>query len=151
RKGALGSGGDVATTVAAPVTNARLASWVDAMARMCKPDKIHWCDGSDAERDRLTRIAIDEGVLSKLDEAARPNSYYSRSNPNDVARTEELPFVCTPTREEAGPTNNWIAPAEMYRKLEGLFDGAMRGRTMYVVPYIMGQPDSPFAKVGVEL
>jgi phosphoenolpyruvate carboxykinase (GTP) len=141
----------VATTVAARVSNKRVSSWVDEMARMCKPDRIHWCDGSDAERERLTQVAIDEGVLSRLDPQRRPNSYYSRSNPNDVARTEELTFVCTPTREEAGPTNNWMAPAEMYSKLEGLFDGAMRGRTMYVVPYIMGQEDSPFAKVGVEL
>ena len=141
----------MATTVAAPVANKHLADWVDEMARMCKPDRIHWCDGSEDERARLTQIAIDEGVLVKLDQAKRADSYYSRSNPNDVARTEELTFVCTPTREESGPTNNWVEPGEMYRKLRGLFDGSMRGRTMYVVPYIMGLPDSPFAKVGVEL
>jgi phosphoenolpyruvate carboxykinase (GTP) len=135
----------------APVANTHLASWVDEMARLCKPDSIHWCDGSDEEQERLTLVAISEGVLLKLDQTKRPDSYYSRSNPNDVARTEELTFVCTPTREQAGPTNNWLAPADMYRKLKGIFDGSMRGRTMYVVPYIMGLPDSPFAKVGVEL
>jgi len=141
----------VATTAMAPARNAHLASWVDEMARMCKPDRVYWCDGSDDERERLTQAAIAEGVLTKLDQTKRPDSYYSRSNPNDVARTEELTFVCTPTREQAGPTNNWTAPADMYRKLEGLFDGSMKGRTMYVVPYIMGLPESPFAKIGVEL
>ncbi len=141
----------MATTVSAPVANTHLASWVDEMARMCKPERIHWCDGSEDERDRLTRVAVDEGVLTKLSEKKRPRSYYSRSDPNDVARTEELTFVCTPTREEAGPTNNWLAPDEMYARLRGLFDGSMRGRTMYVVPYIMGVPGSPFAKVGIEL
>ena len=141
----------MATTVAAPVANKHLADWVDEMARMCKPDRIHWCDGSEEEKARLTQIAIGEGVLMRLDAKKRPDSYYSRSNPNDVARTEELTFVCTPTREESGATNNWVEPGEMYRKLRGLFDGAMKGRTMYVVPYIMGLPDSPFAKIGVEL
>ncbi len=141
----------MATATLAPTRNAHLSSWVDEMARMCKPDKIYWCDGSDEERDRLTAQAIDEGVLLKLNEKKRPNSYYHRSNPNDVARSEELTFVCTPTEAEAGPTNNWVEPAEMYRRLARLYDGSMRGRTMYVVPYIMGLPESPFAKVGVEL
>ncbi|OGO67804.1 MAG: phosphoenolpyruvate carboxykinase, partial [Chloroflexi bacterium RIFCSPLOWO2_02_FULL_71_16] len=139
------------STVVDRAANAHLAQWVDEMARMCKPDRIHWCDGSEAERDRLLREALDAGTLLALDPAKRPGSYYHRSNPNDVARTEELTFVCTPTREEAGPTNNWLEPREMYRKLAAIFDGSMKGRTMYVVPYIMGQPDSPFAKVGVEI
>ena len=141
----------MATTVQTKIANARLVAWVDEMARMCKPDRVYWCDGSEEEQQRLTRDAVEQGVLMPLDEQKRPRSFYSRSNPNDVARTEELTFVCTPTREEAGPTNNWVAPADMYRKLEGLFDGSMKGRTMYVVPYIMGLPESPFAKVGVEL
>ncbi|HEX9437811.1 MAG TPA: phosphoenolpyruvate carboxykinase, partial [Candidatus Limnocylindria bacterium] len=142
----------MATTISAPaITNAHVTRWVDEMARLCKPDRVHWCDGSDDERERLIGEAVSEGVLTPLNAAKRPRSYYSRSNPNDVARTEELTFVCTPTREEAGPTNNWMAPAEMYAKLRSLFDGAMKGRTMYVVPYIMGLPDSPFAKVGIEL
>ena len=139
------------STVVDRAANAHLAQWVDEMARMCKPDRIHWCDGSEAERDRLLREALDAGTLLALDPAKRPGSYYHRSDPNDVARTEELTFVCTPTREEAGPTNNWLEPSEMYRKLAAIFDGSMKGRTMYVVPYIMGQPDSPFAKVGVEI
>lgn len=141
----------MATVTSAPTTNVHLASWVDEMARMCKPDRIHWCDGSDGERDRLIDVALADGTLVKLDPQVRPNSYYHRSDPDDVARTEELTFVCAPTREEAGPTNNWMAPAEAYRKLAAIFDGAMRGRTMYVVPYIMGPAHSPFAKVGVEL
>ena len=141
----------MATTISAPTTNTHLASWVDEMAKMCQPDRVYWCDGSEAERQRLIKDAIADGVLTELDPKKRPGSYYSRSDPNDVARTEELTFVCTPTREEAGPTNNWVEPGEMYRRLRGLFEGSMRGRTMYVVPYIMGLPSSPFAKVGVEL
>ena len=132
-------------------TNAQVLSWVDEMARMCKPDRIHWCDGSESEARLLTEEAVAGGSLIPLDREKRPDSYYHRSNSNDVARTEELTFVCTPTRAEAGPTNNWIEPAEAYRKLAGIFDGAMKGRTMYVVPYLMGAPGSPFAKVGIEL
>ena len=138
-------------TAAPPTTNRGLATWVDEMARMCKPDRVYWCDGSEDERQRLLKEAIDSGVLTPLNDERRPRSFYSRSNPNDVARTEELTFVCTPTKEEAGPTNNWMEPSQMYAKLRGLFDGAMKGRTMYVVPYIMGVPESPFAKVGIEL
>ncbi len=141
----------MSATVAPPTTNRGLAAWVDEMARMCKPDRVYWCDGSEEERERLLKEAIDSGVLLPLNDEKRPRSYYSRSNPNDVARTEELTFVCTPTKEEAGPTNNWMEPSQMYAKLRGLYDGAMKGRTMYVVPYIMGVPESPFAKVGIEL
>ena len=141
----------MATTVAPPTANVHLSKWVDQMAGMCKPDRVHWCDGSEEERKRLTAEAVEAGVLTPLNSEKRPRSYYSRSNPNDVARTEELTFVCTPTREEAGPTNNWIEPSAMYERLRGIFDGAMKGRTMYVVPYIMGIPESPFAKVGIEL
>ena len=141
----------MATTVAPPTANVHLSKWVDEMARMCKPDRVYWCDGSEEERKRLTAEAVEAGVLTPLSGEKRPRSYYSRSNPNDVARTEELTFVCTPTREESGPTNNWLEPGAMYERLRGIFDGAMKGRTMYVVPYIMGIPESPFAKVGVEL
>ncbi|HET8569394.1 MAG TPA: phosphoenolpyruvate carboxykinase (GTP) [Candidatus Limnocylindria bacterium] len=139
------------TTVEAPTRNRHVAAWVDEMARLCQPDRVYWCDGSEAERDRLTKEAVDAGILIPLDPKKRPNSYYSRSNPNDVARTEELTFVCTPTREEAGPTNNWMEPGEMRRKLEGIYRGSMKGRTMYVVPYVMGPEGSPFAKIGIEL
>ena len=138
--------------VKAPASaNRHLIAWVDEMAKMCKPDRIHWCDGSDAEWKALLEEAVADGSLIPLNREKRPDSYYHRSNPNDVARTEELTFICTPTKAEAGPTNNWIEPAEAYRKLAGIFDGSMKGRTMYVVPYLMGAHDSPFAKVGVEL
>ncbi|HET7699993.1 MAG TPA: phosphoenolpyruvate carboxykinase (GTP) [Candidatus Limnocylindria bacterium] len=134
-----------------PTTNTHLLSWVDEVARMCKPERIHWVDGSEEERRALTEEAVAAGVLIPLDEQKRPGSFYSRSNPNDVARTEELTFVCTPTKEEAGPTNNWMDPAEAYAKLGAIYDGAMRGRTMYVIPYVMGTPESPFAMNGVEI
>ncbi|HEV8669251.1 MAG TPA: phosphoenolpyruvate carboxykinase, partial [Candidatus Limnocylindria bacterium] len=135
----------------APTTNRHLLSWVDEMARMCKPDRIYWCDGSDEEAKLLTEEAISDGVFIPLNPEKRPRSFYSRSNPNDVARTEELTFVCTPTKAEAGPTNNWMDPEEARRKLAAIYDGAMKGRTMYVIPYLMGSPDSPFAMIGVEL
>src|SRR2546428_7919411 len=135
----------------APTSNPHLLSWVDEMARMCKPDQIYWVDGSDEEAKRLTDEAVAMGVLIPLNPEKKPNSYYSRSNPNDVARTEELTFVCTPTKDEAGATNNWMSPEEAYGKLRDISNGAMKGRTMYVIPYLMGQPGSPFAMIGVEL
>ncbi len=134
-----------------PTTNTHLVAWVDEMAKMCKPDQVYWVDGSDAEAKALTAEAVATGVLTPLNPQKRPGSFYSRSDPNDVARTEELTFVCTPTKEEAGPTNNWMEPAETYAKLAAIYDGAMRGRTMYVIPYVMGTPESPFAMIGVEI
>ena len=128
-----------------------LVQWVEQCAKLTRPDKIVWCDGSEAERDRLTKEAVAAGVLIPLNHDKRPNCYLHRSNPNDVARTEQLTFVCTPTKEEAGPTNNWSDPAETYAKIRGWIDGGMRGRTMYVVPYVMGPLGSPFSRVGVEL
>src|SRR5713226_5201087 len=135
----------------APTSNPHLLSWVDEMARMCKPDQIYCVDGSDEEAKRLTDEAVAMGVFIPLNPEKKPNSYYSRSNPNDVARTEELTFICTPTKDEAGATNNWMAPDDAYRKLGEIFEGSMKGRTMYVIPYLMGTPDSPFAMLGVEL
>ncbi|MFO0680280.1 MAG: phosphoenolpyruvate carboxykinase (GTP) [Polyangiaceae bacterium] len=135
-----------------PLTsNGRLLEWVSEMARLTKPERIVWCDGSEAEKTRLTEQALKDGVLVELDQKKLPGCYYSRSNPNDVARVENLTFICTPTKDEAGPTNNWMAPKDAYDKLGKLFDGAMKGRTMYVVPYIMGPAGSPMAKIGVEL
>ncbi len=131
--------------------NRHLLDWVDEMARLCTPDQVYWCDGSEEERRRLTDEAVAAGVLIPLNDEKRPGSYYSRSNPNDVARTEELTFICTPTKEGAGRTNNWMAPDEAYRRLGEIFRGAMKGRTMYVIPYLMGVPESPFAMIGVEL
>jgi phosphoenolpyruvate carboxykinase (GTP) len=134
-----------------PTTNPHLASWVDEMARLCKPERVQWCDGSHAEYRRLMDEAVRAKTFIPLDQKKWPGCYYHHSNPNDVARVEHLTFICTPTREEAGPTNNWMDPQVAYRELGGLFEGAMRGRTMYVVPYLMGPSSSPFAKVGVEL
>jgi len=126
-------------------------AWVEEMAALCQPDQIVWIDGSEAEKERLTQQAVDAGVLIKLNQKKLPGCYLARSNPNDVARVEDKTFICTRTPDAAGPTNNWFAPAAMYEKLYGLCAGAMKGRTMYVVPYLMGIPGSPFAKVGVEL
>jgi len=131
--------------------NPHLKTWVDEMARLTRPDAIHWCDGSAQEREALTKKAVADGVLIPLDQKKLPGCYYHHSNPNDVARVEHLTFICTKRKEDAGPTNNWMAPDEAYAKLRGLFEGSMRGRTMYVVPYVMGPAGSPFSKVGVEL
>src|SRR6266487_3087658 len=112
-------------------TNPALLQWVDAQTKLCRPDQIFWCDGSEAEKDFLTDQAVASGVLVRLNQEKLPGCYYHRSNSNDVARVEQRAYVCTETEEEAGPTNNWMAPREMYAKLRALCDGAMRGRTMY--------------------
>jgi phosphoenolpyruvate carboxykinase (GTP) len=131
--------------------NPHLNKWVDEMARLTGPQSIHWCDGSEEERQRLTEQAVEQGVLAPLHPKKWPGCYLHRSNPNDVARVEHLTFICTRTQAAAGPFNNWMAPDEAYGKLRKLFDGSMKGRTMYVVPYVMGPLGSPFAKVGIEL
>jgi phosphoenolpyruvate carboxykinase (GTP) len=132
-------------------TNLNVLSWVQEQVRLCQPDRVVWCDGSEQEAERLYQQAVNEGILLRLNPEKHPRSYYHRSNPNDVARVEQMTYICTSTEEEAGPTNNWCEPRSMYRRLEGLTRGAMKGRTMYVVPYLMGPPGSPLAKVGVEL
>ncbi len=134
-----------------PTSNGRLRGWVDEMARLTKPDRVYWCDGSLEEKERLTAEAVARGILIPLNPEKRPGCYLHRSSPTDVARTEHLTFVCTRDKETAGPNNNWMSPAEAYGKLGKLFDGSMKGRTMYVVPYLMGPVGSPFSKVGVEL
>jgi phosphoenolpyruvate carboxykinase (GTP) len=134
-----------------PTSNPHLLAWVEETAKLCKPDRIHWCDGSEAERKILTEQAVAQKVLIPLDQKKWPGCHFHHSSPNDVARVEHLTFICTPTQEEAGPTNNWMEPKEAYRKLSGHFDGAMKGRTLYVIPYVMGPSDSPFAKIGIEL
>jgi len=131
--------------------NTKVALWVDEMAKLCKPDKIYWCDGSEEEKKRLTQDALKTGELHDLNQEKLPGCYLHRSHQNDVARTEHLTFICTPTKDEAGPTNNWMAPAEAYDKLGKIFDGSMKGRTMYVIPFLMGSWGSPYAKIGVEL
>jgi phosphoenolpyruvate carboxykinase (GTP) len=135
----------------APTTHAALLRWVEESAKLTKPDAVVWCDGSEAERKRFTAEAVAAKILIPLDQKKWPGCYYHHSNQNDVARVEHLTVICTPTKEEAGPTNNWMAPAEAYAKLSAIYDGCMKGRTMYVVPYIMGPATSPFSKVGVEL
>ncbi len=135
-----------------PLTkNESLLKWVDEMARLTKPDHVVWCDGSDEEKHRLTEETVARGILIPLNQQKLPGCHLHRSNPNDVARVEQLTFICTPTKEEAGPTNNWMAPDEAYKKLSALFDGSMKGRTMYVVPYVMGPLGSTHSKIGVEL
>src|SRR5579872_6980813 len=135
-----------------PLTkNQHLLQWVEEMARLTKPERIVWCDGSDEERHRFTEEAVAKGILIPLNQQKLPGCYLHRSNPNDVARVEQLTFICTPTKDEAGPTNNWMAPAEAYKKLGALFDGSMKGRTMYVIPYVMGPLGSQHSKIGVEV
>ncbi len=133
-----------------PAHKAVLA-WVKEVASLTKPENIFWCDGSVAENDYLLGEACRQGVLIQLNQEKRPGCYLHRSNPNDVARVEQFTLICTPTEEEAGPTNHWADPAETYSKLQGMLKGAMAGRTMFVVPYIMGPAESPLAKVGYEI
>ncbi len=137
--------------MAGTTTNQRLREWVDEWAEVLQPDSIHWCDGSAEEYDRFAAELVESGTFTKLDEAKRPNSYWAHSDPGDVARVEGRTFICSATEEEAGPNNNWRDPAEMRTELNGLFTGAMKGRTMYVVPFSMGPLGSRIAHIGVQL
>jgi phosphoenolpyruvate carboxykinase (GTP) len=128
-----------------------LESWVEESASLTKPAKIVWCDGSEAESERLKADMLRDGTFIELNQKTHPDCYLHRSNPNDVARTEKLTFICSREKEDAGPTNNWMAPSEAKEKVRPLFDGAMKGRTMYVIPYILGPAKSPYSKVGVEI
>lgn len=146
------AGENVSTTVGSmQVNNEHLLKWVADAAKMTRPDRVVWCDGSEQERDILTAEAVEAGVLIPLNQEKRPGCYLHRSNPNDVARVEHLTFICTPTKEGAGPNNHWMAPDEAYAKLAALFEGSMTGRTMYVIPYVMGPVGSPYSKIGVEI
>ncbi len=131
--------------------NQNVIKWVDEMVALCKPDNVVWIDGSKEQLDELKKEAIKTGEMIELNQEKLPGCLYHRTNPNDVARVEDRTFICTRKKEDAGPTNNWCDPKEMYAKLSKLYDGVMKGRTMYVIPYSMGPIGSPLAKVGVEV
>lgn len=138
-------------TIQNTTTHNELAAWVDAVVRHCRPQSVHWCDGSESEAQALIGEMLADGTLLALNRDTHPDCYLHRSDASDVARTEHLTFVCTTRREDAGPNNNWMAPAQAHEKVDALFDGAMQGRTMYVVPYCMGPLESPLSRCGVEI
>ena len=137
--------------MSATTTNAKLKSWVDEWAAILQPQNIHWCDGTADEYNQLCQALVDAGTFTKLDEAKRPNSYYAHSDPGDVARVEDRTFICSANESDAGPNNNWRQPEVMRGEMKSLYAGAMKGRTMYVVPFSMGPLGSPIAHIGVQL
>ena len=128
-----------------------LAKWIDKMTALCQPAQVEWCDGSQEEWNRLTQLLVDNRTLTRLNPEKRPNSFLARSSPGDVARVEDRTFICTRREVQAGPTNNWAEAREMLAKMHDKFTGCMEGRTMYVIPFCMGPPSSPLAKIGVQI
>jgi len=129
----------------------KLISWVGDMAKMCKPEKIYWCNGTQAEYDAMIKVVVDSGVAKPLNPAKRPNCFLFRSDPSDVARVEDRTYIAAKTKDEAGPTNNWIDPDALKVTMKGLYDGCMKGRTMYIIPFSMGPVGSPIAQIGIEI
>ena len=132
-------------------THPKLVAWLDEVVELCKPDAIYYCDGSDAEWDALVDVLVESGTVVRLNDEKKPNSIYARTDPDDVARVEDQTFICSKDERDAGPTNNWMDPEEMKRVMRGLYDGCMRGRTMYVIPFVMGHLDAEDPKFGVEV
>ena len=132
-------------------SNPTLASWIEEVNQLTQPDHIHWCDGSEGEYQKLIKLMLKTGDLLPLNQETHPGCYLHRSDPSDVARTEHLTFVCTDNESDAGPNNQWMSPDQAHAKVDALYRGAMRGRTMYVIPYCMGPIDSPLARCGVEV